>query len=260
MTLSVDDVLRNTDSQDIEIQPIRSSLSDTSSNTAVEAVSVEAFSSEDIVNGPNSQNVPPGSQQTEEDWPLPPTGDARLVAEYNRILKQPGPGSLKRRRLAALNDNRRTLPVLGGPHTSIAVFTQPRETKNPAQTQSSSSTSSSSKTTSYIRSSEDINSIFASENVLQQSPILPLPLQSPASSFSSNNARLGSSGDSSAGSVAIQSAPNSQPLPPSIQPPQDGNAHSNGAAPRRIFKTRYQIQPQDSGHDRRNITGKNIGG
>lgn len=282
-TLSVDDVLRN-NSQTINVTSVASEGSSSSVNGSMNTEGMA--STEDLIIAHYSE--PTSTQQTDSLIEMPPPlADPYLEAEYRRILKQPGPKSMKRKRLDALIFNSQRQPIreileedqlLENVVQALAPRQNVRSNRSKRSRSRSSSSSSSSNSRSLIgHLSEDIAMPASSEDVIpavitsssdllvsppaaqQPRPQPLLPLRVATSSFSSDEARRSASSDRSIFVQPISPAA-SPPLPQILNPqPLDGNAHSNGAAPRRIFLARPQPSGANTGRQQR-ANSKNLGG
>lgn len=254
VSLSLDGILRNFESQNA-----MQNISDLS-------ISVE-HSDEGIAPAPNSTpntdaiNQPLSLSQNEMP---PPPSNPRLAREYKRILNQPGPKSVKRQRLSALGQDSQIHSSLED--SSNDSFETRRQLRSIIRSQSRErspiiASPDSSGTQSNTQSSEEVvarpvntDNILSNPSSVSVSTVNPsseeMNVPVPSHTPSINN--------SLRDSVSLQSvpSPDSPVLPRTVHVPLDGNQHSNGAAPRRIFMNRAIADR----NPRAGIPAKNLGG
>jgi hypothetical protein len=238
----------------------------------------------------NSNSISNKSSEDQQDSDLPPAPrNPLLLAQYHQIISRPGPKSLKRKRILELenkipSDLSQSLSQSTPEQDDGFIFqkliqrVQSKGSKRHRKSASKSMSVSSSSSLSSHRLQIDLDDSQRavqpsgpqhmspqSSQMTQKSPSpgpFRPPLRLPSSSLSSNEERIEESstvrrpGPKSRQPVRTQ--PVFKPPPPPQRRTDDGNAHSNSGAPRRINIPAPTTGP--SGRDPRITSTKVISG
>lgn len=288
LTLSIDGVLRDSEnaplraSADSSVEITGRELEEDSSHTSDESQQPLAqHSTDSIAIAQQTQNVPlsPVSEEFEFLRPL----DPKLAEQFDAILAKPGPRSLKRRKIQELqNNNSESESSLEDSQDSEEIrkereyqrtlaakkqkAQEQRRSKTPGTTSNSVSSSSSSSKRLVSRSSEErlvnssVNISPPSSQLVIRSPSVGPP--KPSQPYRVHSILPPSIVPSSQSSVTSSDSGFRPPTPPNVSKRRkknrshdDGNSHSNGAAPRRINPAIHT-----GANNNRNIHAKNMGG